>query len=636
MSDDHVRPVTSLIDFSSGVGKRAFDRLVEFSKSQRFRKDMQAAYDVFWSAKFRHLDERAQSAALSRPEAESGFITYALLDAATAGGETIAELFLTLHGAHLAKREREYLQRLAGTRMGIYEVAAVTLDRELTLIELWNGERITVRERALTHDVQRGSVFAARTFPAFDGATELDGAVYSFSHPHGKALLANLRAEWRKQKSHFGSADAMFLKRCAAPAINRYWFDTIFLSPPSSLPGMIATVPQDALSDQQMMELTALLESPTASDAMDLSQLDGFLCAIACGPEMVSPGAWLPLVWGDTPPAFASDEHTARIIGLLFQLSNHIGRTIADGTFIPLLPDVAPEGLESVAELWCLGFAQGVGLSSSAWEPLLTDPLSHMFVLPILALASPSDFIDELAAMPSEIAGVVSILPQTVQFIAAYWRGEIARPPKPARPKTSKAPAPASASTMHRLKIQLAGVKPPVWRRILIESNAKLPFVSRVLLTSMGWTDTHLHEFAVGRVSYGVRDPDFQSDVRSERSVTLAQIAPNVKDHFLFDYDFGDGWRHRVTVEEIVESTDDAFPTCIAGVRSCPPEDCGGPYGYADLLEALADPAHEEHERLKEWVGEYFEPNTFDRVQTNRDLRTIAQRQRRSKRATNV
>ncbi|HVA27389.1 MAG TPA: plasmid pRiA4b ORF-3 family protein [Candidatus Baltobacteraceae bacterium] len=177
---------------------------------------------------------------------------------------------------------------------------------------------------------------------------------------------------------------------------------------------------------------------------------------------------------------------------------------------------------------------------------------------------------------------------------------------------------------VHVLKIQLAVVKPIVWRRIEIESDAKLPLVSRALLYAMGWTDTHLHAFRIGQAEFGVPDPDFASDMINERRITLAQIAPKPKDRFIFDYDFGDGWSHRVTVEKIIESADYTAPRCVAGARACPPEDCGGPYGYAELIEALADPAHEEHERLTQWMPDDFDPMAFDLEDANvllRDLR---------------
>jgi hypothetical protein len=107
-----------------------------------------------------------------------------------------------------------------------------------------------------------------------------------------------------------------------------------------------------------------------------------------------------------------------------------------------------------------------------------------------------------------------------------------------------------------------------IWRRVEIASDAKLPDVSRALLAAMGWDDSHLHGFSAHGESYGVPDPDFPSTYRDERRVTLAQLAPRPKDHFIFDYDFGDGWEHRV----VVEATADADPEAsYLSALSCGP-----------------------------------------------------------------
>lgn len=139
----------------------------------------------------------------------------------------------------------------------------------------------------------------------------------------------------------------------------------------------------------------------------------------------------------------------------------------------------------------------------------------------------------------------------------------------------------------------------------------------------MGWTDTHSHAFHVGRQTFAAFDSDFPNDDLDERRYTLAQLLPRENDALRFDYDFGDGWEHRVTVEAIV-AVDAAvrYPRCVAGRRACPPEDCGGPYGYREFLVKLADPMHPEHERMREWGGP-FDPSAFDLVETNVGLDAI-------------
>jgi len=82
--------------------------------------------------------------------------------------------------------------------------------------------------------------------------------------------------------------------------------------------------------------------------------------------------------------------------------------------------------------------------------------------------------------------------------------------------------------------------------------------------------------------------------------------------HALYTYDFGDGWEHSVTLEAILPQEPGLdYPRCLGGERACPPEDCGGTYGYAEFLAAIRDPEHEEHQSMLEWVGGAFDPEHF-------------------------
>lgn len=175
-----------------------------------------------------------------------------------------------------------------------------------------------------------------------------------------------------------------------------------------------------------------------------------------------------------------------------------------------------------------------------------------------------------------------------------------------------------NGESIHRLKIALSGVKPQVWRRIEVESNTKLSRLSCILLEGMGWTDLHLHQFTIGNTEYGMPDSDFPNDAFDEGKFTLAKVASHVKDRFRLDYDFGDGWEHRVVVEAIEQAAPGVkYPRCTGGANACPPEDCGGPYGYADLLEILADPKHERREELQESFDEDFDPTYFNLDEIN-------------------
>jgi hypothetical protein len=175
--------------------------------------------------------------------------------------------------------------------------------------------------------------------------------------------------------------------------------------------------------------------------------------------------------------------------------------------------------------------------------------------------------------------------------------------------------------TVHRLKVSLRTVKPPVWRRIVVRSDITLNKLSAVLEAAMGWSGGHLHVFDVGGTRYGTPDPEWPDDDLDESSFRLGDVLPDVGSKLRWDYDFGDGWEHVVVVEEVAVAEPDVdYPLCLAGRRACPPEDCGGPWGYADLLEALADPSHPGHEEMREWVPPDFDPEHFDLAETSLEM----------------
>lgn len=179
------------------------------------------------------------------------------------------------------------------------------------------------------------------------------------------------------------------------------------------------------------------------------------------------------------------------------------------------------------------------------------------------------------------------------------------------------------ASSIHQLKITLTGIRPPIWRRVLTDSDITLAQLHDIIQAAMGWHDGHLHEFAVAGERFGNlahfagEDPE----LRNEAAIRLAKIAPNAKDRLFYTYDFGDSWRHEILVEAVTSpAPGTSYPVCVTGRRACPPEDCGGVWGYVDLLEALADPENPEHADLTEWVGGPFDPAVFDLAAVNRRL----------------
>lgn len=166
----------------------------------------------------------------------------------------------------------------------------------------------------------------------------------------------------------------------------------------------------------------------------------------------------------------------------------------------------------------------------------------------------------------------------------------------------------------YRVHVSLREIQPFVWRRIELSSMTTLKQFHRILQIAMGWEDYHLHEYIVQGRRYGTPDPndDGHGEVIRESGVRLANVLPHEGEQILYIYDFGDYWQHDIRLEAIFPPEPSIwYPRVVDGARSCPPEDCGGSGGYADLLEILLDPTDEEFVHMREWVGPRFNAEVF-------------------------
>jgi hypothetical protein len=156
--------------------------------------------------------------------------------------------------------------------------------------------------------------------------------------------------------------------------------------------------------------------------------------------------------------------------------------------------------------------------------------------------------------------------------------------------------------TVYRVKIALRGARPPIWRRLEVPSSITLYRLHQSIQAAFGWADYHLWVFETPADHYGTGGRELGH--RSPRSVKLSDVAAFPGDRIRYTYDFGDDWEHDITVEDVrAAEPGTAYPRCTAGRRACPPEDCGGVWGYQVLLEILADPGHPEHGERLEWLG---------------------------------
>jgi len=172
---------------------------------------------------------------------------------------------------------------------------------------------------------------------------------------------------------------------------------------------------------------------------------------------------------------------------------------------------------------------------------------------------------------------------------------------------------------VYQFKITLKGVRPPIWRRIQVAETYTFWDLHVAIQDVMGWLDYHLHEFEMVnpstdlKVNIGSPDEDFGREVLPEWKQKIADYFSMENRSADYVYDFGDNWEHKIQLEKILPREKNInYPICIKGKRACPPEDCGGIWGYEDFLEIITDPNHEEYEEMLEWVGGEFDPEHFD------------------------
>jgi len=210
----------------------------------------------------------------------------------------------------------------------------------------------------------------------------------------------------------------------------------------------------------------------------------------------------------------------------------------------------------------------------------------------------------------------------------------------------------AKTESIYVIRIVLKNSKPPIWRKLAVPSGVTLGQLHELIQLSMGWDDEHLHQFMVrdkkprptreernqyllsrfqqggnlgleglgpmrGERYFGpTTDPmgnPMDLDGEDEDGVTLAEVCPKAKCKLTYEYDFGDGWEHEITVQKIADpEPGKEYPVCLGGKMACPPEDCGGLWGYYAKLDILADPEDESREEVLEWMGDDFDPEAFD------------------------
>ncbi|MEP6647494.1 MAG: plasmid pRiA4b ORF-3 family protein [Saprospiraceae bacterium] len=184
-------------------------------------------------------------------------------------------------------------------------------------------------------------------------------------------------------------------------------------------------------------------------------------------------------------------------------------------------------------------------------------------------------------------------------------------------------------TTFHQLTIRLERSNPEIWRRIQVRSNITLFDLHHIIQIVMGWTNSHLYEFRIGKKRFGTHyddeyDEEFYGDNFQDASeVTLTDLKIKRGNKILYLYDFGDYWEHLISVDKVEKYADSTIqlPVCTEGEMNCPPEDCGGIHGFYNMLQILNTIRHPERREIIEWYGKVFNPNHFDIRKVNKQFR---------------
>jgi hypothetical protein len=199
----------------------------------------------------------------------------------------------------------------------------------------------------------------------------------------------------------------------------------------------------------------------------------------------------------------------------------------------------------------------------------------------------------------------------------------VSQPPRRNHRLSSEPASEGALPPLVRLKVTLLEVVPPIWRRFQVPVNFTLRRLHVVLQQVMGWKDSHPHQFRVGNQTFGMPSDDSEG-LKDSRWITLQELVSRGTRILTYEYASGEGWQHEIRIEGLAEGNPtNQRPLCLAGERTCPPENSGGPEGYVEILEARREPWGSSRAFLVEQLDPHFDPEAFDLDEINAALSAL-------------
>jgi yecA family protein len=324
-------------------------------------------------------------------------------------------------------------------------------------------------------------------------------------------------------------------------------------------------------------------------NGMGLSDLDGFLTGIVIGPDPILLSEWLPKIWGDDEPRFATKAEAESVTRAIMARYEEISADVDHRSEnLHFLFWESQEGHIIVTD-WAAGFLDAMKLRPAAWEPLVQHPLVGVLLLPLLVLGAEDD--EDHGLPQQEIDRIYrdgpELIPECVAGIYEFWKE---RRPQPAAGKQTGRPVLASKSVakVKQTHIMRASLKPRLYRDIEIQSDASLENLAEAIIAAFDFDLDHVYGF-YSKLSGHIFDSPIRYELLEERQIagTSGSVKhTKVGDAFvrtgskmLFLYDYGDEWRFKVEVIGVAEMAPKGrYPKVVVAMGEAPEQ-------YPDLDE---------------------------------------------------